>query len=582
MALLAAVLGRLPALGAWWTLDDWGLLGRAAGVLNEEIAGLPARYLSQHLWWDITWPLFGLNSDAHTLTRLLLHGLCAVLVTRIGARLGLGALARLTAGLLVAATPLAFTPLYWAAGVQELLAAVLALAAVERWLAGGRPNMWLAVLLGILSMMSKESALGLPFLFGALTWSPRGAREDRPFAFALTLFLLLFMVIESVLVMNHFATDPGQPYALGGLQVVTSNLGILGWWLLSPGPVLAVTHNWPMVTAGALLFGVWGIWGWAGARQGVWLPLMSLFSALLVLGPALPLQGQLHPYLAYLAVAPLALAVASLLPRQRTAPLYLMALLVVAAMSWGFFGMQGRLAVRGSGGLPADPVVSATSLSWRICRQLPDMPLGSAGLPGGALTFLQIPVTQAEADAADQLGERWVAGTRLFEAMGGPIGPRLVLGHDIRVEWVNGLFTNSSEALVLCESGPGFKHWGKTANASLYAALTDVGMGRFDRARKHFARAGGLHEETVAFTWDAGQMIVPLEAVLQNKEAFVDWTLGLLEEGGSPLEVGGIQDMFFNLLSVATGQSVADLTAGSQLLSGSGIIEGDIPISEGE
>ena len=33
--LLAAVIGRLPALGAWWALDDWGLLGRAAGILNE-------------------------------------------------------------------------------------------------------------------------------------------------------------------------------------------------------------------------------------------------------------------------------------------------------------------------------------------------------------------------------------------------------------------------------------------------------------------------------------------------------------------------------------------------------------------
>ena len=30
----AAVAARLPALGTWWCLDDWGQLGRAAGLLD--------------------------------------------------------------------------------------------------------------------------------------------------------------------------------------------------------------------------------------------------------------------------------------------------------------------------------------------------------------------------------------------------------------------------------------------------------------------------------------------------------------------------------------------------------------------
>ncbi len=53
---------------------------------------------------------------------------------------------------------------------------------------------------------------------------------------------------------------------------------------------------------------------------------------------------------------------------------------------------------------------------------------------------------------------------------------------------------------------------------------------------------------------------------MQQKEAFVDWTLGLLEQGAPPLEVSGLQDLFFNLLSSSTGRSLEELTAGSRLL----------------
>ena len=55
---VAAILGRLPALGAWWNQDDWGLLARAAGLAGlDPVTGFPARWLSQHAYWQATWPL---------------------------------------------------------------------------------------------------------------------------------------------------------------------------------------------------------------------------------------------------------------------------------------------------------------------------------------------------------------------------------------------------------------------------------------------------------------------------------------------------------------------------------------------
>lgn len=576
---LAALLGHLPALGAWWNLDDWGLLGRAAGLVESHAPlGFPARWLSQHLYWDATYPLFGLAPDPYTWTRLVLHALCAWLVVRIAGHARLSAPARLLAGLVIAATPLAFTPLYWAAGIQELLAAFLALWAVERWLAAGRRNLVLAVLLAALSMLAKESGLGLPVLFLAFLWLRVGVEiEDKAFGWALTLLLLGVTVVEGTLVSSHFATGPNDPYALGGPKVLLTNLGVFGWWLLSPGPLLASRILWPMTAAGIMFFVGWGIWAWSLSRQGNQVPTLTLLATLLVLGPALGLKGQVHPYLAYLATAPLGLALGALLPAHWKLRLPVLLAAALIAAGWGFWSMETRLGQRDSQGLPADPVVRAASLSWQVCRDLPQLPLDRGQEGALCLTLLQIPATDEAAALADRLGDRWVAGTHLHEAVGGSLGPRLMLaghfpGREVRVEWANALFTGPRDALVLVAAGPGFKHWGDTANAAYYAALTDVGLGRFERARKHLIRAadlqrtGSAEEATASFFYDPGQMIVPIGRVLEKKEEFIDWTARLLDGEHSPQEVGGLQEMFLQLLVAATGRSLEELTAGSTTL----------------
>jgi hypothetical protein len=154
----------------------------------------------------------------------------------------------------------------------------------------------------------------------------------------------------------------------------------------------------------------------------------------------------------------------------------------------------------------------------------------------------------------------------MYRALDGTTGPRLLLGPKVLVNWANGLTTASSKAVVLCETGTGFRMWGQTANAVLYAALTDVGLGHFERARAHLVRAARLGDDRIMFIFDDGQMVIPLQMVLQRKETFIDWTVGLLAKGVPPMEVAGLQDMFYNLLSSATGHSVEELMAGSTML----------------
>ncbi len=562
----AAIVGHLPALGAWWNLDDWGLLARAAG-LRDAAEGLPARILSQQWYWDLTWPLFGTHADPHTWLRLMLHGFCAVLVTRIAARSNLGSSGRLVAGLMVAASPLVFTPLYWAAGIQELLAAVFALAAVERWLAGSRKDLLFALLFTFISIFAKESGLGLPILFLVMLFVGIGPQiKDRAFAWGLCLVMFLMAIFEGVLVVQHFATGTGEPYAMGGAIQVLTNLGTLGWWMVSPGPLMADSLLWPQLVAGVMLFGLWGIWSVIRFRQNQHLPLLTLVACLLSLAPALPLVHQLHPYLGLLGICAGALALASLLPsRWQASPSLLVGLSLLAA-AWGFFSMQTRLGQRDESGLPADPVVRSTSLSWQICRLLPQLPLERTEGQKRALTFLQLPLSGQQMEMADRLGDRWVAGTHLHESIGGRLGPRLILGKDTEIDWVNALFSNPADALVLCEIGPDFKHWGNTGNAALYAALTDVGMGRFERARKHLARAANLNQKTMAFAYDPSQMAISIDLVMIKKEEFIDWTAALLGPEHSPQEVGGLQDLFLNLLTACTGQSRKELTRGTTVI----------------
>lgn len=559
---LAAFLGRLPTLGAWWNQDDWGLLGRAAGIVPAE-SFWPARILSRQWYWDLTWPVFGTNADAHSIIRLLLHTGIAVLVTRVGARVGMNSLARLVAGLLVAASPLIFTPLYWAAGVQELLGVIFAVAAIERWLAGSRRDLLVAFGLAVLAMFSKEAGLGLPIFFVMMLFVGVGPRlEDRAFAWGLCMLLMPVAIVEGVLLMQHFNTGAGEAYAMGGPLQVGANLGRVGWWLVSPGPLLSPSLNAMQATAGAMVFVLWGLWGVVRYQQGQRLPLLTFAAALISLAPALPLERPMHPYLGFAALCAGALALASLVPgRWKAGRLWLTGLALLAA-AWGYLGMEVRLNQRDAQGLPADPVVRATALSWRTCRMLPHLPLDAAD----PLLFMQIPMSRSQVEMAENMGPRWVAGTPLHKSMGGTIGPRLLLGVDRDVRWVNALTEAPANAFVLCEIGSGFKHWGRAPNAVLYAALADVGMGKFSRARQHLLAAANLNDETMAFAFDPDQMAVQTDLVLTRKEEFIDWTVGLLEEGVSTIEIGGLQDLFFNLLSAATGKDIQELHRGSTTL----------------
>ncbi len=546
-AALAAMLSRLPALGAWWNQDDWGLLARAAGLIDDP--GAPARWLSRGLYWQAMWPLAGLDPAPYAVSRILLHALAAAGTARLAARLGLTTLQQWAAGMIMAASPLAFGPLYWAAGVQDLLAVCCLVWALERWRRGGAAGVAMAVVLGAVALAAKEVVAGLPLLLLMMgTGDAAERRPPRAWSLAAIAVVALAALAALAAALDVFGTGAGQPYALGSAASSLGRLLVYGWWLMLPGPVFHPQPHGLMAAAGALMWLAWAVWAVTSWRSGARVPGLALAGALLMLLPLLPLARHLSPDLAY-PVEPFGcLALAALIPARWRPRGVALAVMTAAALAWGYGGMQARLHLRGDDGLHADPVVRRTAVSWQACRELEHLPL-----PADGLVMVQPPLTETTAAMAADLGEGWVTGSTLYHALEGSLGPRLVLGPDVPVVWANGLRRTPRDALVLLDAGARFKPWGPTRQALLNQVLTDVGAGLFDRARLHLLRASLLAGDSLALVFDPDVLPVPMTSVLANAESFLDHLAAGRGRGRSPQEIAGLQENFRSLLAVCTG-----------------------------
>ncbi len=514
---LVAVLGHLPVLGAWWNRDDWGLLARAQGLLE---ADGPARFLSQTLYWRLFEPLFGLDPAPWAVTRLLLLAAVAGLTQRIGRRhLRLEPGPALLAGLLAAWSPLAFTPLHWAAGVQELLGAALALAAVDLALSGGR-RLALAVPVGVAAMLSKESALGLPLLLGALAWAGAIPARDRRGAVLASLVLLAAALAEGWLVLQHFDHAPGAAYALAGPLAWPLNLTQYGWWLL------AAAWPWPAASWNALQglagLGYWTLlawWAWRRWRAADRRPAALLLAALLSLAPALLLRGHLFPYLALTAWSPLVLLAAAAPWARRWRPGATAAVAVAVVLAGAAFGGTTlRIKARAADGAPADPSVRGAAIAYRFIKGLEAMPPEL----GGRVAVLQPDVEPGALPRP----------TDLYGALAGGLAARVAVPDGPPLTWRTDLRDPPADTFVLADAGVTAKPWGPLTQARLLLALTRIGQGSHLSAMDLLLHTLARADERVPLMFDADQLTVPAADI----RARVPMFLSAVESSGLPPE----------------------------------------------
>lgn len=549
---IAAVLSHLPVISSWWCLDDWGQLSRAAGMLHQD-GGFPARWISQHLWWSLTWPLFKLNASALTVIRLLIHGCATLLVYRIALAGRLTRVQAFVGTLLFAITPVAFIPLFWASGIQELLGALFALLALDRWLSTSRRDILLAGLFAVLSVFSKESGFGLPLFFAALNlfhWPP--APSCRRVRWAVIAVVLGFVVVEGGLVMSHFATGEGETYALGRGLTILTNLGKFGGWLVSFQPVFSGSITLPFLVLGWSLFAVWGLCAGLALRRQHSMAAAGLLWTVLALGPALLLVKQAHPYLAYLAAPGLYLTLGQALPAKLNPPRWSGPLLLLAGIGWGLWGTNFRIENTHVSGLPADPVVRASRVSRATARTL--IAAKKAGITPAGIFIYQPPISASAVKEADRLGPDHVLPSPRYSAWEGDRGPRLLLGGDVTFGWRNSLLTVPPTAKILCETPSGFVDWGECRNALNYAVIVDVCLGHFDRARRYMLRANSLNPGLSGFQFQRELSPYSLEYFLSKAPGYIEWLDRLKDEGMvSEPGAGTLKEIFDLFLQSASG-----------------------------
>ncbi len=553
-----AVIAHLPALSGFFAQDDWTHLARGAGLVST--AALPARPVSSVLYWKLLWPLLHLSSPAYHGLSLLLWMTCVLLAARVGVRLGLRASGAAIAGLVVAGTPVAILPLFWVSASSEILACGLALAAVDRWLAGGRRNGIAAAVLAGLAALSKESALGLPLLLGALALrGEAGVRAGR------TRRLLVACVAApaavacaaGLLVAHALPHGLHDAYALGGPATVLRNLGVFGGWLVSPWR-FALFYSPLLPWVGAL---VWGLWSFAALRAwraGERLGGLALWWALLVVAPTLGLLSHVYPYYLLLAVPAwgwmlglllqgpaeqlLAALATPAAPKAATpaAPkaspttlaaqaVALVALLVAAGAtaSLGWSATQATLTTRTSEGLQAEPIAARASIAAGVARQVRGLRL----LGTSRLAILQ--ATTVEVPDTLRLRDRGVviAGSLVYGAMDGAVGFSLLVPRGAKVQWTSHLDDLPGDTVVLLDAGDAFlRMLGDVTNARLYSALIAVAAGQFTRARHDLWTVSELGGGPVTFAYNAQKLPIPLQHLDDAAPAFE----AMLRQEGSP------------------------------------------------
>ncbi len=204
---------------------EWGV-----GIVYRPIlaATIPPLFL---LGGGTAWPFHVAN--------ILLHALVACLVAAVVARLARRALPGLLAGLIFAAHPVHTEAVAWISGRSELMVAAFGLLAWWLHLRAREGSRWsglgaaacLAAALG-----SKETAVGLPFLFGAadLLLPPPGrrgaARSPLPALYFAYGALLVLWVTARFVVLGQLRLDAGT-----SAQDLTLN-PLVGepWWPVRP------------------------------------------------------------------------------------------------------------------------------------------------------------------------------------------------------------------------------------------------------------------------------------------------------------------------------------------------------------
>jgi hypothetical protein len=412
-ALLVTALVHYPALRTYFAQDDLIFLARAAGLESAPVSWW--RVLSGAPRWKLFYALFGVDPLPYHAVNLLFHLVNVALVYAVARRLFSGRQAAWTAATLFGASAIAFTPLHWATGFGEFLAAAFALLSLWLYLiargasadgtAEGRERpawLWVSAAALLAAGLSKEITLLLPLVLVVADRRLGGlARRGRSLVPAMAAGLIFAAgYAVTFLWTRHLG---GEAYALDpSPEFVAHNLmTYLRWTVALWDPV---RDAFAQRSFGALPVGL-------AVAAGALLVLASQWRArrhpeevgaawfLALLAPAVPLAH--HTYLYYL-YAPwagacwLAAGAASRFARRVPAllPVTLAATLAFAAVeAWSVRAREAAM----TGHYATDRTIRESTLLRNAVAAVDTVPMA----PGTRVVFAN-PAPRARASASSQ------------------------------------------------------------------------------------------------------------------------------------------------------------------------------------
>ena len=293
LAALGAVAVYHRAFGFFFALDDYTYLFRAAGIDPDPFS--MRRLLAVRAYYNAGYHLLGLHPFAWHVVAFVVHVLNAGWVFVLARRLNVERNVAIAAALLFAMSPVAFTVVYWIAGIQELLSTFFVLAATYVALVDGRRR-WFCVLPYAGAVLSKESVLCAPLALvligGRKTWQ----------LVVTQLVVGAALFVSAGLHERMLVGDLSEAYAAHYDVTLLQNLAtLLAWfaapWRPYPDRIARAepAHLWLMLVGALVAFVL--LWVFRGRGTRALLAALAWFVALSL--PVLPLKQHLYAYYAY-------------------------------------------------------------------------------------------------------------------------------------------------------------------------------------------------------------------------------------------------------------------------------------------
>ncbi|MBT4291425.1 hypothetical protein HOD41_01940, partial [bacterium] len=277
-----------------------------------------------------------------------------------------------------------------------------------------------------------------------------------------------------------------------------------------PGIPYTIKLGLVELIAGLSLWLLWGIYSFKTWRSGDSVPAFLLISSLASIAPALALKTHHYPYMAFLAAVPFYILIAQLVASRFSFSIRNSVVISVVVLLLGFGLMEARISLRTNDGLPADPTVRNSSMSYAALKTI-------RTFKNDPIVILQ-PKLSIEGDSS-----RLLRPTPLYSALGGQtIVPMLAL-EGINLSWETNLSNLSKDVIVLVDAGPLLKYWGKMPQPLIYLALSDIAMGKYGEARFALRTAMIGSDTSMPFMYDESQLIFPPSEVEKNCEEFLSF-----------------------------------------------------------